>query len=312
MLPPDTNLQALRTEAEALAALLRAEVRLFASKHRSVQLEPGAPAAAGLLWQTVGWFEVFGKTGLVPPELDTSERGIEERLDDYESWGEGFTLTAAELPARRRLVEDDGAGVGFLVTDESGGALDAPVLAVLADTNEVIPSADSYTRWCANLMVRCALSRMYQTFVRTRPRTALASLGSPPFPLLSPATRQLSPDVFSVPSSGGALEPHSNGGYRLAHRSVEALVALLENVDLDALDLGLPLPGDHLHVHATVSQIQGEGESLRRFTPLEPGSVCAVAILAGVPVILREVGGWTDVHANPRRIAELNAALRWR
>ena len=107
MLSKKTDLQALQVEAEALASFLRTELRTFSKQHRPVELEPDAPAAAALLWKAVGWSPVFEKSALEEPESGTGEVRIQHRLEDYRSWGDGFTLTGSDLPAKRRLVMDD-------------------------------------------------------------------------------------------------------------------------------------------------------------------------------------------------------------
>lgn len=127
-----------------MAGFLRAEVRTFDKGHRSVELEPDAPVAAALLWKAIGWSPVFADWVLVEPEREQGEVRIQARLEEYRSWDMDFTLTGSDLPAKRRLVEDDGQGVGFAITDETGGGIDAPILAVIADTNEVVPQSESY------------------------------------------------------------------------------------------------------------------------------------------------------------------------
>jgi len=312
MLAKETDLNALQAEAESLAEFLRAEVRTFGKGHRPVELEPDAPVAAALLWKAVGWSPVFEDWVMVEPERQKGEARIQERLEEYRSWGSGFTVTGSDLPARRRLVEDDGQGVGFAITDESAGGIDAPTLAVIADTNEVVPESESYTRWCAQSMAECAFNCMYQTVVEVRPVDAIAKRGAQPWPLLVPGARQLGPDLYCQPPQPGFTEPHEEGSYQLAHRSIEALVAFLQTLECDAIALGALLPGDKVTVKGTIAALTRDNDELRALPALEPETHHGVGQLGGVPVILEQRAGKTNLYTNPRRLADLKAVLKAR
>jgi len=302
------NLESIRTEAESIARFLRAEVPQFARTHRPVTLEPSAPSAAAALWQAVGWSDVFAKARLAPPERDSGETRIVERLAEYRSWGDGFTLTPEGLPTPRRLVEDDGQGVGFLITDEHAGGPDAPVMTVLAERNKVVMEARSYVRWVANEMLTCAFSRLYSTWLAATPASALEESSTQPWPTLSPATRRFDGDVYAAPPDAMARDPQRNGGWTLAHRSVDALVQVLHAAPLDALTCTL-LPGDVHEAPTGFEKLLRNSDTLRRI-PDEDGIVNWVGKLGGVPVIAREGKLKTRIAVNPRRNAELAEVLR--
>lgn len=307
MLSKKTDLQALQLEAEALASFLRTELRTFSKQHRPVELEPDAPAAAAVLWKAVGWSAVFEKSELVAPERDTGEARIERRLEDYRSWDDGFTLTGSELPAKRRLVMDDGQGVGFVVTDERADEVDAPTLAVLADTNKVAPESKSYTRFCAHTMAACAFRRMYQTEIEIRPAGALVAAATKPWPLLIPGARQLSADLYCEPPSADAAQPHTKGKYKLAHRSVEALLTFLQTLEFEAL--ALYPPGDSLHLPAKLAAFARDADQMRPLPSLKEAEAYFVGTLGGVLVLVREEATRSRAYTNPRRLADLQAVI---
>lgn len=303
------DLESVGVEAKTIAAFLRAEFPAFARSHRAVTLEDDAPAIPALLWREVGWSEAFSKARLAPPERDFGEQKIAARLAEYRSWEDGFDRKPDDLPHPRRLVEDDGQGVGILITDEHEGGVDAPVAAVLAEQNSVVIESESYARWCANEMLARALSRMYSTTLVTTPVSALDSLSTCPWPLLSPATRRFNTDVYAVPPDALATQAHRKGRWTLAHRSVEALVAVLQAAPLEAVTFST-LPGDAAHTGTTFSTLVGTDAV--RAIPDKKGGTNWVGTLAGIAIIGHERGNRTVVATSPRRLAELQAALRER
>lgn len=307
MLSKKTDLRALEAETEALASFLRTQLRTFSKQHRPVELEPDAPAAAALLWKAVGWSPVFEKWGLAPPERDAGEVRIQARLEEYRSWENGFTLTGSDLPAKRRLVSDDGQGVGFGVTDEQADEVDAPTFAVISDTNKVVPDFKSYTRFCAHTMAECVFSRLYRTEVEVRPAGAIATAGTKPWPLLIPGALQLTQDLYCEPPTPGATQPHSKGKYKLAHLSVEALLSFLQSVELEAVSL--KPPGDRLALPRKLAEFARDSDQLRPLPSLKPDTAYFVGDLGGVPVIVREVADDSSAYTNPRRLADLHAVI---
>ncbi|MFZ5891800.1 MAG: hypothetical protein ACOY0T_12160 [Myxococcota bacterium] len=308
MISASFDLDEVRAEVDALAALLRAELPAFLRTHCAVTLEASAPRAVALLWEAVGWSDVFLKRRLASPELDASEKRIAERLAEYRSWNDGFTLEPRDLPSRRRLVEDDGQGVGFLITDEHAGGIDVPVMAVLAERNKIVLEAKSYARWCANEMVCAALSRLYSTSVSVAPDDALAKLGSLPWPQLSPATRQFNSDVYAVPPDSMALQSHRKGTWHLAHRSVEALIEFLANAPIDAVHFNV-LPGDAFAIQRPLKALVRNSDQLRRVASKDGRREYAIGTFAGIPAVLCGVEGQTQYSTSPRRVAELASAL---
>ena len=304
MIREDVDLNALRAEAQSVAALLRSQLPKYATTQRALQLEADAPRAIAALWESVGWSDVFVKC-LESPELALSERRIAERMADYRSWGEGFTLTPADLPARRRLVEDDGQGVAFVVTDETKSAMDAPVLAVRADDNQIGQAADSYVRWCTNHLVRLAFSRWYSTGVLIQPSDALEKLGNCPWPLLTRAARELTADVFCLPPplDPGTNSPQRNGAYRLAYRSLQHLIAFLETLEVDSFAFS-EHPSDYLQSQCPASKLL-RGDDKVRWLPSVPGKTLGVGTFAGEPMIVVEHGIFTNIYVNPRAIERL-------
>jgi len=301
----DVDLSALRAEAESVAALLRAELPKYGSTQRALKLEPGAPRAIAVLWESVGWSEVFAQSGLESPELALSEQRIAERMDDYQSWEDGFTLTPGDLPARRRLVEDDGQGVAFLITDETKSSVDAEVLAVLADDNDMGKASDSYLRWCANHLIRLALSRWQRADVVIQAAGALSELGRCPWPLLTQAARELTPDVLCVPPTfdPGANSPHKNGAYTLAFRSLQRLIAFLETLEVESIALS-GHPSDHLHSQCSAAKLLRTNDPVR-WLPTPEGQRLGVGRFAGEPMIVAEQAGSTRIYVSPDAIERL-------
>lgn len=304
------DIRALRAEAESLAAFLRAELPAFARTHRDVTMETDAPTIPAELWKAVGWSEIFAQARLAPPERNLGELKIVARLAEYRSWGDGFALRPEDLPSPRRLVEDDGQGVGFLITDEQDDGLDAPVKAVLAQKNRVVTESGSYARWCANEMVSLALSRLYSTWLAPEPADALESLSTCPWPLLSPATRRFNADVYAKPPDAMATQAHRQGGWTIAHRSVEALVAVLHGAPLETLTLSM-LPGDTCAAAPNFAKLIHPEDALRPF-PDDKGRTNWVGTFCGIAVIAHESATRTTIAVNPRRLADVQTALRER
>jgi hypothetical protein len=307
MLPNDTDLVALRAQAADLAALMRAEVPMYGRTHRPLKLEPSAPAAIAALWESIGWADVFSKKqGLESPELQSGEAAIAERMEDYRSWGAGFKLTPADLPSPRRLVEDDGQGVAFLITDESAGGIDAPILGVLADKNKIVRGADSYVRWCGNALVKCAFSRWFQADFAFTPSAKLVQASDCPWPLLTPAALRLAPDVYAIPvGDHGTKAPHQKGRYRLAYRSLESLIGFLETAELDSIE-PLEHVSDRLEIKGPASSILLPEETVR-WLPSPSGKRLGIGSFAGKVAVIWEVADKTQIYVRPRYHEELRA-----
>jgi hypothetical protein len=306
VLPDDVDLGALKEQAESLAAVLRDEVPKYSRVHRAVALEPSAPRAIAALWEAIGWSEHFATLGMQPPEQTEGERRIRARLADYHSWGSGFTLTVNDLPTPRRLVEDDGQGVAFFVTDESQSQVDAPIVAVLADDNRLDPiKGSSYVRWCANHLIGCAFSRWYHVDLSVKPAGALANLGDGLYPLLTPAARRMTPDVVIVPPPSDQLveHPHKGGVYHLAYRSPQALAAWVESVTAQELDFRSAI-SDYLQCDCLAEKLFREGDRLT-WLPSAKGKRWGAGVFAGEPVIIAEEAGKTKMYINPRSLQRL-------
>lgn len=306
MLPNDTDLVSLRAQATDLAALLRAEVPKYVRTHRPLTLEPNAPAAMAALWESVGWSEAFTKQGLESPETATGETAIAERMEDYRSWGAGFKLTPADLPSPRRLVEDDGQGVAFLITDERAAGIDAPVLGVLADKNKIVSAADSYVRWCGNALVKCAFSRWFQANFAFSPPAKLVAASDCPWPLLTRAALRLAPDVYAIPPGELSTKaPHQKGHYRLAYRSLDALIAFLEKADVESIE-ALGNFSDRLESDGPASRVLLPEETVR-WLPSSANQKLGIGTFAGHPAVVVEANGKTKIYVRPRYHAELKA-----
>jgi hypothetical protein len=307
MLSNDTDLVALRQQATDLVALIRGEVPLYGRSYRPLKLEPTAPAAIAALWESVGWSNVFAKKqGLESPELEPGAAAIAERMADYTSWGEGFKLTPADLPSPRRLVEDDGQGVAFLITDESAGGIDARVLGVLADKNKIAPASDSYVRWCGNALVRTAFSRWFQASFALLPPAKLIKASGCPWPLPTPATLRLAPDVYAIPAAElSSKTPHQKGRFRLAYRSLEALIGFLETAELESIE-----PHEHfsdrVEVDGPPSRVLLAEETVR-WLPSPSTHKVGLVTFAGRPAVLMETANKTRLYVRPRYHEELKA-----
>lgn len=297
-------------EAEAIAALLRAELPSYARERREVVLEPDAPAAVQALFARVGWCPAFDRHRVAPPERAFAEPRLAARLAEYRRFSPRFTLTPDALPFPRRLVEDDGQGVGLLVTDESRDLVDPPVLAVTS-RGTIVTESDSYVRWCASALVQAALSRWYHTPIAIEPTDALAGRGVAAFPQLAPAAVRLADDVWIEPPDTLAIAPARDGWLQLAHRSFEALVHLLAATSARRIELGAALVGDTVALATDLDALVRSGEHLHRIAGPDDG-VYGFGELAGVAVIVRQHGGRCVVACNPRHAEGLATTLRAR
>ncbi len=219
----------VRSEARALLELLVERLPEARDARASVEL-PAKPRPSALMrafWSELGWHPSFASLELAPPDNPDSEAMVRARLREYRS--PEFRVTRKQLPKQLRLVAYDDDGIGFVVTDESGGADDPPLRIVLYDSGEVIAAKASYLEWCANALVRRAFRGPRQP-VRAEglPSVDIPLAGEPlavlesPLPRLSPVTARVAEGVWRIPTSADDLEPDASRA-RIAAASSEAL-----------------------------------------------------------------------------------------
>lgn len=138
----------MNAEASRLRELL---VNAGVSGFRDVVIEEDAPDEVKALWGTLGWSDAFATTGLVVPDRVTGVARAKARLAAWRRQ-KMSTLTIDDLPARFRVIDDDGAGVGFGIVDETKKK--PVVCAVLCDTNAVKRTRASYAPAVADRLVR--------------------------------------------------------------------------------------------------------------------------------------------------------------
>jgi hypothetical protein len=204
---------------------------------REVRLEPEARPLVRAFWETLGWSPSFAALDLAEPELDRARASAEHRLAEWRANGMA-TLTMEDLPARFRVIEDDGAGVGFGIADETRPGDEPPMRAVLCDANAIRPVKGSYLQHVAAILVaRVMRARWPSTFLaaRSMPR------GEPLLPALAPGLERLADGLVLH------RDPASRSA-RLYLARAGDLIDWLQTVELDALSLSLPndaipLPG---------------------------------------------------------------------
>jgi hypothetical protein len=119
-----------------------------APQKKAPALEPDAPAKLRELWEATGVSEATGKLRT----RAESEDELAQIFRDWAvapvnrgAWGADAAAFRRALPERVRLVSKRSSAV--VVTDESAGADDPPVLAMRADHSPLVRHHDRYTEW---------------------------------------------------------------------------------------------------------------------------------------------------------------------
>lgn len=300
---------AVAAEAAALRALLDARRPELAATWRTVDLAgDGASPLVQAFWRAVGWSMGLRRARLAEPERATGEVRVRELLTEYREDDPAFSVTEATLPARYRLVDMDSGGVGFAITDESGGAADPPVLAVISDRGTVVPAHPSYLNWCANELARQAFSRWTRAAIVVAP-ASLVRAAPAPAPTLCPALRRLDDAVWLVPDRAMVASPDRDCS--LAAESFEALVRWLsDTAAVAAIDVA-HMPGDALTHEAPFAVPAGATARLRELPGAAEGGRYRVGWLDDVPVIVKETDEGTEVGVAPDDVDRLDALLGW-
>jgi len=198
---------------------------------QAITLEPDARPAVRAFWETLGWCKPFDELRLVHPSLEVGLARAKARLADWKA-GRLSSLSLKQLPERFRTVEDDGAGVGFLIADETVEGDEPSLLAVTCDDNSVSAMPGSYLQFIASCVVDCAMKRLRSAFItQIAPESLLA--GTPMLPSLAPGLRQV----------GEALYLHEGprrSEKRLYYAKLDDLFDWLARSSFETLALSVP------------------------------------------------------------------------
>ncbi|RKH99593.1 hypothetical protein [Corallococcus sp. AB038B] len=300
------SMEALRQDVVRLRALLERNVPRYAATRRDVALGPDESAHVRAFWETLGWSPLF-EGCLGEPELARAPAQAERSMGEWRSWGGPFRLTLADLPRRFRFAEPDHQGVGFSITDESSETVtDPPLLAVVADTGQIVPHSPSYLRFAGDTLVRVAVRGWYSTTVMCRPDVPALPGTSRPFPFLSPGTVALSEDLWVLPSQQAPESP----GSTFVHARYEALLEwLVATPALEAVNIPR-LPGKTWTLEASLARVDAAIPGLKSLAGLEAGTEYRVGTLEGAQVLVQaHTSGLTQLAHNARHAERLQAAL---
>lgn len=255
------------------AARLRELWEQRGATFRAVRLEADARPLVRAFWETLGWSSAFDELALVPPELDVGRARAAARLAEWRD-GEMADLELADLPARFRVIEDDGVGVGFSIADETKRGDEPPMRAVLCDTNRIVPMKGSYLRHVSAILLTKLLHQRWpgRAFdARPAPR------GVPLLPTLAPGLERLEPGLVLHRDPTRTLPT-------LHYASATELLDWLERLPAEALSFSfpgaLPMPGRYPELAARMTR------TTRVFAPLREKIEIRLGELAGMRVAL--------------------------
>lgn len=218
----------VRVETARLRAMLERET---GAAMQPITLEADARPVVRAFWETLGWCKLFDELRLVHPALETGVARAKARLADWKA-GRLSTLSLSKLPERFRTVEDDGAGVGFLIADETVPGDEPSLLAVTCDDNAVSAVRGSYVQFVASAVVDRVMKRLRTAFIgQIAPESVLG--GTPLLPSVAPGLRQIA----------GALYLHEEpqrSGKRLYYSKLDDVFDWLAHSSFEALELTVP------------------------------------------------------------------------
>jgi len=140
----ETTRQAFR-ELDAIYARLQPG---HAAGKKPAQLEPDAPGRMREMWEATGVSEATGKLR-TRAESEEELAGIFRKWAaapvSRSAWGADAAAFRRALPERLRVLRTGTAGV--VVSDETGGADDPPVLLMKPDRSPLVRYHDRYTEW---------------------------------------------------------------------------------------------------------------------------------------------------------------------
>ncbi len=188
-----------------------------------------ASAEVRAFWDAIGWAPVLAEV-IADPDPAGGRREVEALLEEWRDDDEPGA--DVRLPAKWRLVEL--GGTGFLVTDETTGAADPPVLGVVDADPTLRPEWRSYLQRAAAGIVAIVARRLSTTTVVLR-----GDVGTAPVPTLVPALRELAPEVWWVPAALEDGAPARFAAYRRLGALVHALIDVADRiVDLPSVPAG--------------------------------------------------------------------------
>lgn len=243
--------ETIRREAATLRELLTSS--LWGLELRPVKLGRDEPALVRAFWAEIGWDDSL-LDDLGPPQLKASARVARDLLEDYDGWG--AELRPSALPARYRVVLPDHDGVGFAVTDESGGALDPPVIGLTASDGHVERIGESYLRQATYSLVFAATRPWYHARITSKPPIEELALEQP-LPNLAPGVRKLSEELWLLPDEPDLPDTTNE----VAVRSFEGLWRWLSEAEVPKRMGISPVPG------ATRRQLEVSADAIRAATP---------------------------------------------
>lgn len=194
---------AVAVEAARLAALLDRNVP---APREPVDLPQGDPPAVRAFWRAIGWNARWPQQfRLNHPARDRSQAELARLLQQLVEESPGSpALKRGGLPEIFRLVDVDRDGVGFVVTDEDAPRPDGDpsLVGVVFDTGATFVPATSYLAWCMDELIALSFTGWFQEVVA--PSQIAGAPAEKPFPVLSPTTRLLAPEVWLLPAERGA------------------------------------------------------------------------------------------------------------
>jgi hypothetical protein len=186
-------------EAQRLAALL---TRNVPGAREPVSLPDSDPPAVRAFWTAVGWNPKWPREfRLHHPDAQKAARELPRLLEQLaEESPDSPALEPGGLPRAFRIADVDRDGVGFILTDEDDPQRrgDPRLVGVVFDTGEKFEPPISYLSWCADELLAVAFAGWFQEHVPAADVPAAAV--ETPFPVLSPTTRVLAPEVWLLPA----------------------------------------------------------------------------------------------------------------
>jgi len=298
------SVSAVRAETARLREFFAQQRPAIGRELGPVTLEPEAPERVRVFWETFGWTDDLEKhAALSHPDMASGRAKVQELLAEMR---EDEVELQGELPQRYRLVNVDRDGIGFAVTNEDGDPTDPPVVAVISDTGAVVQEHSSYLNYCANQVVFASFAG-WPTLSVTLSSYELLAAAEAPWPLLSPATRRLTPDVWLFPRSGLVVAPGRQCG--VAFTRLEALTRWLMELP-EGLGVSVPwLPGKTLGVDSLAEVEPLLDPGARSFLGPQSDERLVVGTIEGRPVMARQHGERCQVSTALRHSAWLAARL---
>ena len=195
---------AVAAEAERLSALVGKNAP--SSRGGPLSLPESDPPALRAFWRAVGWNDAWARGyRMHHPDLEKTARELPQLLEQLADESPGSpALAPGGLPKHCRLADVDNDGIGFVLTNEDDPQRrdDPPLTVVIFDNGKTEKMPTSYLSWCADELIAVAFSGWFKEFVAVG--QIPTSTTRAPFPVLSPTTAILAPDIWLLPADGYA------------------------------------------------------------------------------------------------------------